>query len=262
KDFVDYSLVDAVICPPEHEHYYSEKVYRLPDTYQINDRQPIAAWQPRMAYDLPEGFVFCCFNTPYKLDPLIFHCWLRILERVPGSVLWLYRANEHAERNMRAEASRRGCPQERIIFGESLPKDQHLARLQHADLMLDTPVVNAMSTASDALWAGVPVLGILGDSFPRRAGASILTAISLPELIMPDLGAYEETAVRLATHSEEMAVLKARLAANRLTTPLFDTERFVRNLESAYEELWARRLAESDGEMASDLAKSAARAAS
>ncbi|HXT34261.1 MAG TPA: hypothetical protein VN837_01680, partial [Chloroflexota bacterium] len=246
KDFVDYSLVDNVICPPEHEHYYSEQVYRLPDTYQINDRQPIAAWQPRASYTLPEeGFVFCCFNTPYKLDRSIFHAWLRILARVPGSVLWLYRANEHAERNMRAEASRQGYPQERIIFAGTLPKDQHLARFQHADLMLDTPVVNAMSTASDALWAGVPVLGILGDSFPRRAGASILTAIGLPELIMLDLGAYEDTAVRLATHPEEMAALKGKLAANRLTTPLFDTERFVRNLEIAYEELWARRLAES-----------------
>ncbi len=243
KDFVDYSLVDAVICPPEHEHYYSEQVYRLPDTYQINDRQPIAARQSRASYGLPEeGFVFCCFNASYKLEPLIFQSWLRILDRVPGSVLWLFRSNLPAERNLRAEASRLGCPQERIIFGGALPKADHLARLHHADLMLDTPAINAMSTASDALWAGVPVLSILGDSFPRRAGAGILSAIGLPDLIMPDLAAYEATAIRLATNPEELAALRVRLEANRLTTPLFDTPRFVRNLEAAYEELWTRHL--------------------
>jgi predicted O-linked N-acetylglucosamine transferase (SPINDLY family) len=129
-----------------------------------------------------------------------------------------------------------------------MPKDQHLARLQHADLMLDTPVVNAMTTASDALWAGVPVLSILGESFPDRAGASLLTAIGLPELIMPNLAAYEETAVRLTCQPEELAALKARLAANRLTYPLFDTARFVRNLEAAYEELWARHQVEAGAE--------------
>ncbi|HXT36904.1 MAG TPA: hypothetical protein VN837_15110, partial [Chloroflexota bacterium] len=247
KDFVDYSLVDGVVCPPEHEHYYAEQVYRLPDTYQINDRQPIAAWQPRASYNLPEeGFVFCCFNASYKLDPLIFQSWIRILDRAPGSVLWLYRANDQMVHNLHREAVRLGCPPERIILAPSLPKDQHLARLQHAGLMLDTPIVNAMSTASDALWAGVPVLNILGDSFPSRAGASILTAIGLPELIMPDLGAYEDTAVRLATHPAEMAALKAKLAANRLTTPLFDTARFVRNLETAYEKLWARQVANAE----------------
>ncbi|HEY8286745.1 MAG TPA: tetratricopeptide repeat protein [Chloroflexota bacterium] len=245
KDLVDYSLVDNVVCPSEHEHYYSEKVYRLPDTYQINDRQPIGESKPRSTYGLPsEGFVFCCFNASYKITPEIFASWMRILRRTPGSVLWLYQSNEHMARNLQDEAWRQGIPPERLIFGASVPKDQHLARLQHADLMLDTPIVNAMTTASDALWAGVPVLSILGDSFPDRAGASILTAIGLPELIMPDLGAYEETAVRLAAQPQEMAALKAKLAANRLTTPLFDTEHFVRNLEASYEELWARHVIE------------------
>ncbi|MGH2390847.1 MAG: hypothetical protein ACRDIE_21815, partial [Chloroflexota bacterium] len=216
---------------------------------QINDRQPIAATLPRAAYSLPKnGFVFCCFNASYKITPEIFAAWLSILDRVPDSALWLYRSNDYMERNLRAEAQRLGCPRERLRFAGPLPKDEHLARLRHADLMLDTPVVNAMTTASDALWAGVPVLSIRGDSFPSRAGASILTAIGLPELIMPDLAAYEETAVRLATHPEEMAALKAKLAANRLTYPLFDTARFVRNLEAAYEELWARHQAEAGTE--------------
>jgi predicted O-linked N-acetylglucosamine transferase (SPINDLY family) len=247
RDLVDVILLDPVVCPPEHESYYSERVYRLPDTYQLNDRQPIGPIRPRATHGLPDmGFVFCCFNAAYKITPEIFALWLRILDRAPGSVLWLYGGKDAVVQNLRAEARRLGYPSERLIFGSSLPKDQHLARLGHADLMLDTPVVNAMTTASDALWAGVPVLSILGDSFPSRAGASILTAIGLPELIMPDLAAYEETAVRLATHHEEMAALKAKLAANRLTNPLFDTGRFIRNLETAYEELWARHISDAD----------------
>jgi protein O-GlcNAc transferase len=247
KAFVDYSLVDNVVCPPDHEHYYSEQVYRLPDVYQINDRQPIAEIRPKGTYGLPEGaFVFCCFNTSYKLTPAIVQCWVRILTRAPASVLWLYRSSEEAERYLRTHAERLGCLAERIVFGPTLAKDQHLARLHHADLMLDTPEVNAMTTASDALWAGVPVLSILGDSFPSRAGASILTAIGLPELIMPNLAAYEETAVRLAGNPNEMAALKSKLAANRLTFPLFDTPRFVRSLETAYEELWARHSRKAD----------------
>src|SRR6185437_13301599 len=124
-----------------------------------------------------DGFVFCCFNTSYKLTPAILQCWARILKQTPTSILWLYRSSDEAERNLRNYAEGLDCPAERIIFGPTLPKDQHLARLHHADLMLDTPVVNAMTTASDALWAGVPMLSILGESFPDRAGASLLTAI-------------------------------------------------------------------------------------
>ncbi len=245
SDLVDYTFVDAVTCPSEQEHYFSEKVYRLADCYQINDHQAIGETQPRAAYGLPsKGFVFSSFNQVYKLTPYLFALWLRLLEQVPDSVLWLYRSNEKAEGNLRAEAQRVGCPQERIIFGGMLDKPQHLARLRHADLMLDTPVVNAMTTASDALWAGVPLLSVLGDGFADRVGASLLTAIGLPELIVPDLVAYEAKAVWLATHPEEMVGLKAKLAANRLTTPLFDPERFVRKLEAAYEELWARHEAE------------------
>jgi len=244
KDLVDYTLVDAVTCLPEHEHYYSERVYRLPNCYQINDRQPIGETLPRAAYGLPDhGFIFCSFNATYKLTPAIFALWLRLLDRVPHSILWLYHSNEHAERNLRAEAARLGCPQEQLIFGDTLGKAEHLARLRHANLMLDTPVINGHTTVSDALWAGVPVLSILGQSFPDRVGASLLTAIGLPELIMPDLAAYEATAFRLATSPDELAALKAKLPANRLTTPLFDTPRFVRNLETAYEELWTRHLA-------------------
>jgi protein O-GlcNAc transferase len=241
KELVDYSLVDAIVCPPEHEQYYSEQVYRLPDVYQINDHQVIGTTLPRASYGLPEkGFVFCCFNASYKITPEVFAAWLRILDKAQDSVLWLYHSNQPMARNLLQEAERHGIASGRVILGAALPKDQHLARLRHADLMLDTPTVNAMTTASDALWAGVPILSILGESFPSRAGASILTAIGLSELIMPNLETYEKTAVRLAGHPDEMAALKTKLAANRLTHPLFDTARFVRNLEAAYEELWAR----------------------
>src|SRR6185312_16293829 len=143
---------------------------------------------PRASYGLPEnGFVFCCFNASYKITPEIFAAWLRILDKAQDSVLWLYQSNQPMVQHLLKEAGRHGSAPGRIIFGSALPKDQHLARLQHADLMLDTPTVNAMTTASDVLWAGVPLLSVLGDSFPSRAGASILTAIGLPELIMPDL---------------------------------------------------------------------------
>jgi len=243
KDLVDYIFVDEVICPPGHESYFSESVYRLPDCYQINDRQPIGDTLPRAAYGLPEqGFIFCCFNQGYKLTPSILDAWLRLVAQVPESVLWLYRSNERMEENLRQEARVRAFPQERLVFGGALPKEQHLARLRHAGLVLDTPMYNAMTTASDALWAGAPVLSVLGESFPERVGASLLTAIGLPELIMPDLAAYEATAIRLATSPEELEALRLRLAANRLTYPLFDPDRFARKLEAAYEDLWARRL--------------------
>lgn len=240
-DFIDYLIGDPVVTPPEHAAAYSERLVLLPHAYQVNDdEQPIAATSySRPACGLPEsGFVFCCFNNSYKLEPGIFDVWMRILAQVPDSVLWIYSTSATAESNLRREAEARGIAAERLRFARNLPKAEHLARLRLADLFLDTSVVNAHTTASDALWAGVPLLTCPGQTFATRVAASLLTAIGLPELIVPDLETYERQAVHLAGRREELRQLRAKLAAHRTTWPLFDTPRFVRNLERAYRAMW------------------------
>ena len=207
----------------------------------MNDReQTIARNAPsRAECGLPdEGFVYCCFNQTYKIEPALFDIWMRVLQRVPGSVLWLFRSHAEAESNLRREAERRGVEPARLVFADKRPKAEHLARHRHADLFLDTLRVNAHTTASDALWAGVPLLTSPGETFQSRVAASLLQAVGLPELVVPDLAAYEETAVRLATAPGELPALRQRLADNRLTFPLFDTERYARHLERAFDLLW------------------------
>jgi predicted O-linked N-acetylglucosamine transferase (SPINDLY family) len=236
--FVDYFIADHVTVPPGAERFFEERVVRLPGSYQVNDReQPIAPDRPsRAACGLPEeGFVFSCFNASYKIGPEVFDVWTRVLRRVPGSVLWLLETSPECSANLRREAEARGVAASRLVFAPLRPKPEHLARHALAGLFLDTTTCNAHTTASDALWAGVPVLTAPGHTFASRVAASLLTAVGLPELVMPDLGAYEERAVRLATRPEELAALTARLARNRLQAPLFDTKRFVRGLEAAYE---------------------------
>jgi predicted O-linked N-acetylglucosamine transferase (SPINDLY family) len=215
----------------------------LPECYQVNDRwQEIAeTGTRRVDHGLPEqGFVFCSFNQIQKLEPVMFAAWIRILDRVPGSVLWLYSKSEEAPDYLRATAAAHGIAGERLIFAGRLPKAEHLERHRLADLFLDTRIYNAHTTASDALWAGVPVLTCMGEAFPARVAASLLHAVGLPELITHSLDEYEHLAVRLATRPEELAALKEKLAANRLREPLFDTERFTRHLERAYEMMWER----------------------
>ncbi len=236
-DFIDYIVADGTVIPEEHQSYYSEKIVRLPGSYQCNDsKRAIAETAPtRAEAGLPEtGFVFCCFNNNYKITPEIFGIWMRLLHDVKGGVLWLLEGNAAALRNLRNEAAARGVDADRLIFAPRQSLENHLARHRLADLFLDTLPYNAHTTASDALWAGLPVLTVLGTTFAGRVAASLLHAVGLPELIAPSVAAYEKLALRLARDPSPLAELKARLARNRLAFPLFDTSRFTRNLEATY----------------------------
>lgn len=245
-DFIDYLVADRVVIPEGAERGYGEKPVFMPDSYQVNDgAQRIAATTPeRAAHGLPaRGFVFCCFNQPYKIEPEIFAAWLRILEAVPDSVLWLQAGHFVAERRLRAAAADAGVDPARLVFAPYVPKAEHLARHVHADVFLDTHVVNAHTTASDALWARVPLLTWPGETFASRVAASLLNAIGLPDCVMPSLAAYEERAIELARQPERFAELKARLVANRSTHPLFNTGDYVDALERAYRRMWVRHCA-------------------
>jgi predicted O-linked N-acetylglucosamine transferase (SPINDLY family) len=187
-----------------------------------------------------EGFVFCCFNASYKISQKEFDIWMRLLGKVENSVLWLLKSNKWAEQNLKREAEAQGVGAERLIFAEKVPHDEHLARQKLADLFLDTFNVNAHTTTSDALWAGLPVLTKLGEGFAARVAASLLTAIRLPELITESEEAYEALALALATDPNKLAKIKSKLEANRLTQPLFDSEMYTRHLEAGYQMAYDR----------------------
>lgn len=242
-DFMDYILADPVLIPPEHEAFYAEKVVRLPHCYQPNDRQRRIADPAisRKQAGLPEdAFVFCCFNNSFKISPEVFAIWSMLLGQVPGSVLWLIDPGPEGQANLRAEALRRGLDPDRIHFAPRIALPEHLARHRLADLALDTFCYGAHTTASDALWTGLPLVTLLGETFASRVAASLLTAIGLPELITRSPAEYQSLALRLATHPQELKALRERLAANRDSYPLFDTPRYTRNLERAYELMWQR----------------------
>jgi predicted O-linked N-acetylglucosamine transferase (SPINDLY family) len=224
-----------VVLPESQRKYFVEKVVTLPDCYQANDDRRLVAEQPvtREKCSLPaEGFVFCCFNNAYKITPGIFDVWMRILARVEGSVLWLL--EDSAAANLRREAAVRGIDPARLVFAARLPPAEHLARHRVADLFLDTLPYNAHTTASDALWAGLPLLTCRGETFAGRVAASLLHSLQLPELITSSLPDYERLAIELASHPEELRTIRERLAQNRLTAPTFDTTRFTGRLEAAY----------------------------
>ena len=238
--FIDYLLADRFVIPEAFEPYYTEKVVCLPETFQCSSLRRIAEWTPaRRDLGLPEtGFVFCCFNSSYKIRPAVFDIWMRLLTRIEGGVLWLVSANEAIRSNLRREAAARGVDPERLLFAPPLPLPEYLARYRQADLFLDTLPYNAGTTASDALWAGLPVLTCAGRSFASRMGGSLLRAANLPELITGSLAAYEAVALRLATQPDELAALRQRLEANRSTHPLFKVDRFRRHIEAAYQRMW------------------------
>jgi predicted O-linked N-acetylglucosamine transferase (SPINDLY family) len=244
--FIDYIVADRTVIPEDHAHCYAEKIVWLPDSYQVNDhRRAIAEAAPAWAdFGLPDGgFVFCCFNDNYKITPNVFSAWMRILHAVDDSVLWLFEDNPTAAGNLRREAAASGIAPQRLVFARRLPNAAHLARHRCADLFLDTLPYGAHTTASDALWAGLPVLTCLGETFAGRVGASLLNAIELPELITTTPDAYEQLAIELAKNPARLAALKAKLARNRLATPLFDTARFTRNIEAAYTAMMERHRA-------------------
>ena len=245
--YIDYIIADQTVIPDEFRKFYSEKIVVLPNSYQANDRNRFisdkAFFRPDVG--LPsQGFVFCCFNNNYKIVPRVFDCWMQILKQVEGSVLWLLEGASAASNNLKKEASARGISSERLIFAKRMPLPEHLARHKLADLFLDTLPYNAHTTASDALWAGLPVLTCIGETFSGRVAASLLNAIHLPELITTTTEAYEQMAIDLAAHPEKLAAIKYKLAENRLTTPLFDTKLFTKHIEAAYTEMYRRYQAE------------------
>jgi predicted O-linked N-acetylglucosamine transferase (SPINDLY family) len=242
--YVDYVLADRIVIPDEHRPFFAESVAYLPDSYQCNDaKRPIAARTPeRSEVGLPQtGFVFCCFNNSYKILPEIFDVWMRLLKTTEESVLWLLEDNTTAVANFRREAQARGVEPARLIFANRVGAAEHLARQRLANLFLDTLPYGAHTTASDALWTGLPVLTCLGSTFAGRVGASLLTAVGIPELVTNSLTEYESTAQRLARDEAELRVIRTKLAANRDGAALFDTERFTRNLEIALQTMHERQ---------------------
>ncbi|MGH7551947.1 MAG: tetratricopeptide repeat protein [Longimicrobiales bacterium] len=244
-DFVDYIVADRIVLPEEHRAYYAESVAYLPHTYQPNDNKRAIAERAytRQECGLPEnGIVFCCFNNTHKIAPEVFDVWMRLLSQIEGSVLWLLEANPLVPANLRREAVRRGVAPERIVFAPYLKLPEHLSRLGLADLFLDTLPHNAHTTASDALWCGVPVVTCLGTTFAGRVAASLLNAVDLGELVTRSLNEYESLAHTLAAEPDQLSALKGRLARTRDTAVLFDTQRYARLLESAYLTMWERHL--------------------
>jgi len=242
--YIDYIVADQTLIPKESREQYSERIVYLPNSYQVNDRKrPIADKEfSRAELGLPAtGFVFCCFNNSYKINPDTFDGWMRILRQVTGSVLWLAGDNETAANNLRKEAESRGVAGGRLLFAKRMASfAEHLARYRTADLFIDTLPYNAHATASDALWAGLPVLTRSGESYAARVGASLLNAIGLPELVTTTPEQYEATAIELASNPARLAEFKDRLHRNRLAMPLFDTEQFTRHLENAYTQMYER----------------------
>ena len=245
--FLDYMIADPFVIPRSEREHYGEKIVFLPNTYlPADNRRPIAA-NPgtRADHGLPEkGFVFCSFNNSYKITPAEFDIWCRLLARVDGSVLWFSQNTPFVEANLRREAAARGVDPSRLIVAQRVAgNDQHLARLRHGDLFLDTFNYNAHTTASDALWAGLPIITKYGRSFASRVAASVLFAMRVPELAVRSTENYERLAFQLATDPRRMAAIRARMQAARDTTPLFDTPRFARDIEAGYDAAYAGFLA-------------------
>ena len=244
-DFIDYVIGDKIVTPLEEAHCFSEKLVFMPDTYMPSDRrQPISNEVfERKSLNLPEeDFVYCSFNRPVKIDPSIFDAWMRILKRVPRSVLWLIAFNELAKKNLMKETELRGVNADRVRFADRLPVARHIKRISVADLALDTMVCSGGTTTIDTLRGGVPVLAMRGGNFLTRMSASLLNAVGLPELVVNDLEEYVERAVRLALDRRELEEIKVRLEEYRMSKPLFDTPGYTRYLERGYRLMWKRYL--------------------
>jgi protein O-GlcNAc transferase len=243
--YIDYLIADLTLIPPESRQHYTEKIAYLPHSYQANDRERPIGDRNFTREELglpPTGFVFCCFNNAYKITPDTFDVWMRIMKRVEGSVLWLLADSERVAVNLRREAEVRGVRGARLVFAPRMPLAEHLARQRAADLFLDTYPYNAHTTASDALWAGLPVLTRSGESFAARVAASLLRAAGLPELITTTPEEYEALATELAADPSRLVQLTAKLRRTRLAVPLFDTELFTRHLEDAYAQMYERSI--------------------
>jgi protein O-GlcNAc transferase len=247
---LDYLVADRIVIPQEQRRHYSEALISLPGSYQANDdTRVIAAETPtREQLGLPDGFVFCCFNNSFKIGPQEFDIWMRLLAQVKGSVLWLLKSG--AEQNLGKAAERRGIDPTRLVFAARVSPAEHLARHRQANLFLDTFRYNAHTTASDALWAGLPLITMPGKSFAARVGASLLNAVGLPELIAETPEDYERLALTLATDPVKLLALKEKLAATRQNARLFRSTAFTRHLEAAFDQAYARYIA---GAMPADI---------
>ena len=237
--FLDYIIGDAVVLPFDRQPWYSEKIVHLPHCYQCNDHRRIADEPVTRAEERlpPAGFVFCCFNAAWKITPVLFDVWMRLLSAVEGSVLWLLDDNDTARRNLRQAAAKRGIDPDRLIFARRVQPAIHLARHRLADLFLDTLPYNAHTTASDALWAGLPLVTCTGRAFDGRVATSLLQEVGLGELITVTLEEYETLALALARDPERLAVIRARLAENISSSPLFDIADFCASIETAYQRM-------------------------
>jgi predicted O-linked N-acetylglucosamine transferase (SPINDLY family) len=243
--YIDYLVADPVLIPPGHEAAYTERVVRLPDSYQVNDSHyDVAERTPgRAELGLPEhGFVFCCFNNSFKISAEAFAVWMRLLTEVPGSVLWLAATRDEVVENLRKWAGAHHVDPARLVFAPRVPdRADHLARYRCADLFLDTLPFNAHATATDALWAGLPVLTVEGATFVGRVASSLLHTMKLEDdLVCANLAAYEARALELARAPDRLSMLREKLAQNRQPSPLFDTDRFRRHIEAAYIAMWER----------------------
>jgi predicted O-linked N-acetylglucosamine transferase (SPINDLY family) len=243
-DYMDYLICDCTVIPKDKQNYYTENLVYMPNSYMVNDSQikPSDKTFTRNDLNLPaEGFVFCCFNSIYKITPDVFAGWMRILKAVNDSLLWLPKSNKTAIQNLKQEATRLGVDENRLIFASRLElKEDHLKRIQSADLFLDTLPFNAHTTASDALRVGLPVLTRMGESFTSRVAASLLNAVNLPELITTSQEEYEALAIELATNPKKYKSLKDKLINNLPKAPLYDTPLFTRHIESAYKTMYER----------------------
>jgi len=243
-EWLDYLIADCMVVPDEQRRFYAEKIVYLSDSYLPRDTScvPSPGQIARADEGLPEtGFVFACFNNTYKLNPVMFDIWMRLLRAVDGSVLWLPKSNPVSMQNLAREANVRGVAPDRLVFAPfRKTPEQHLARLRLADLFLDTLPYNAHTTASDALWAGVPVLTCLGATFAGRVAGSLLRSLELPELITESPAEYEAAALRLARNAVALSAIRETLARHGKASRLFDEERFARTLETAYSTMWER----------------------
>ena len=239
--YIDYIIADPTIIPESNRKFYTEKIIYLPNCYQANDGKRAISDRSFMRNELglpATGFVFCCFNQNYKITPQVFDSWMQILQKVEGSVLWLLEDSATAIANLKNEAQVRGITPERLVFAKSLPLADHLARHQLADLFIDTLPYNAHTTASDALWAGLPVLTSIGETFPGRVAASLLKAVGLPELITYSQEEYVDLAIELANDPQRLRSIRNKLIENRSTTSLFDSTVFTKHIEAGYQKAY------------------------
>ena len=242
-DFIDYYIADNIGIPEEYEHHWSESIIRLPIWSQSRHKNNYVSDQliTRKDMGLPEhGFIFCNFNNSYKLSPIEFDIWMRLLDQVEDSVLWLLKPTKWVEKNLQQEARKRGVAADRLVFAEKLPHPVHLARQKLADVFVDNFNVNAGVTLGDALWVGLPVVTKLGKQMPARVGGMALASIDMPELITKTEQEYEALLLELAPNSQRLSAIKEKLEANRLSTPLFNAELFTKHLENGYQQAYQR----------------------